>query len=320
MVQLFLKQWFLIALLLVLVLGMWRAPELSAIAEQDAVRDAAAALVLFLLAWPLEFRTMWQSLSRPGPPLLAVAISFGILPCFAWGTSLLLSEEMAPGLLVAAVAPSTLASAAVWTRRAGGNDAVAVLVTIITNSICFLVTPLWLLILTGQRVNAPELSLTRMTGHLSLLVVLPMVLAQLTRWLPAIRNWTTRQKVLLSGLAQCGIFYMVFLGAIQTGLRLRETAGQPPLVWDLCSMLPAVLVVHLAMFWTGIRLASWLRFSPEDQIAVGFAGSQKTLMVGLVVAMSLEITILPMVSYHVLQLLADTVIADRYRRYQRLSG
>ena len=51
-----------------------------------------------------------------------------------------------------------------------------------------------------------------------------------------------------------------------------------------------------------------------DQIAVGIAGSQKTLMVGLQVGMDLHVSILPMVVYHVGQLFLDTVIADRIRR------
>ena len=54
-------------------------------------------------------------------------------------------------MIVAATAPCTLASAAVWTRRAGGNDAVAILVTFITNATCFLVTPFWLILMTRDR-------------------------------------------------------------------------------------------------------------------------------------------------------------------------
>jgi sodium/bile acid cotransporter 7 len=56
-----------------------------------------------------------------------------------------------------------------------------------------------------------------------------------------------------------------------------------------------------------------MRLSREDAIAVGFAGSQKSCMVGLEVCAQLDVTVLPMVAYHVGQLLADTVIADRFR-------
>ena len=46
--------------------------------------------------------------------------------------------------------------------------------------------------------------------------------------------------------------------------------------------------------------------------AVGFAGSQKTLMVGLTLAIEYfpQAPILPVVAYHVCQLLVDTLVAD----------
>ena len=67
------------------------------------------------------------------------------------------------------------------------------------------------------------------------------------------------------------------------------------------------------MLTTGVVIGKFLRFTREDQIAVAFAGSQKTLTVGLLVAMALQVSILPMVWYHVSQLFIDTLIADRFR-------
>jgi sodium/bile acid cotransporter 7 len=57
-----------------------------------------------------------------------------------------------------------------------------------------------------------------------------------------------------------------------------------------------------------------MRMTREDRIAVGISGSQKTLMVGLQVAIASQLLILPMVVYHVGQLIVDTIIADRWRR------
>lgn len=309
----FQRHWFLIALLAVLLVGILGAPKLKAVSEQKLLRSCLVAGVLFVMALPLQLQAMWRALLRPGPPVLAVAINFGLLPLFAWLVSQGLSREMGLGLLVAATTPSTLASAAVWTRRAGGNDAVAILVTIITNSACCIVTPLWLVLLTGEVIDSPELNLSRMTSRLGLLVLLPMVIAQALRVFPGVAETATARKPVLSTIAQCGILSMVMLGAIGTGLRLRAAASEGLLIWDLAAMLAAVALVHLAMLWLGDRLSRLLGFAREDRIAVAFAGSQKTLLVGLLVAVSLQVTILPMVTYHVFQLIADTVIADRYR-------
>lgn len=319
MKQFLISRWFLIGLVAVLAIGMCLAQQLKPVigislpGTSVPLRDAIVATVLFLMAFPLEASAMWRAMKRPWPPLLAVGVTFGLLPLLAWGVSFGLTEDLSGGLLVAAATPCTLASASVWTRRAGGNDAVSILVTIITNLLCFVVTPLWLLVMTGQTVDSPELSLEKMSLKLGILVVLPMMLAQLLRLNSDIAGWATYQKKMLSVLAQCGLLSMVLFGAVRTGLDLRDSS-QPSLgLLDVVAMLAAVCFVHTAMLCIGVQLAKAMRFSREDQIAVAFAGSQKTLMVGLLMAISLQVSILPMVAYHVCQLFIDTLIADRYR-------
>jgi sodium/bile acid cotransporter 7 len=297
-----------------LVVGIRQAESLQWIAGQNWLRDSIVAAVMFCMSLPLEARDMWQSLRKPGPPLLAIGITYGALPVFAWILSRMLEDDLGAGLLVAAATPCTMASASVWTRRAGGNDAVATLVTIVTNSTCFFVTPLWLVVLTGKTAGFenPDLGFAKMTIQLGLLVVLPIVLAQIFRRRTAVAEMATRNKIYFGVLAQCGILGMVLLGAIKTGLRLNEQSNAISAV-EFVMMLIAVVVVHLSMFWLGVVLARGCGFSRADQIAVGFSGSQKTLMVGLLMALTLKVSVLPMVAYHCLQLFLDTLIADAYR-------
>ncbi|MBC8355784.1 MAG: bile acid:sodium symporter [Planctomycetes bacterium] len=319
MKQFLIQRWFLVALVAVLATGICLAGQLQPLTAfalpgtSIPLRSAIVATVLFLMAFPLEASAMWQAMRRPWPPLLAVAVNFGLLPLFAWGISFGLNADLAGGLLVAAATPCTLASASVWTRRAGGNDAVSILVTITTNLMCFIVTPLWLLAMTGERVSSPELSLEKMALKLGLLVVLPMTAAQLFRLHKPLAIWATREKRMLSVLAQCGLLLMVMFGAIRTGIGFSDPTQTQSSIFDLLAMLAAVCLVHTVMLFVGVFLAKMARFSREDQIAVAFAGSQKTLMVGLLMAISLQVSILPMVTYHVSQLFIDTLIADRFR-------
>lgn len=310
------SRWFLLALAVALGLGMTLAPALQPLASSAAVRNCIVATVLFLMALPLQASAMWQAMKRPLAPLLAVAISYGLLPLVAWGVSFGLAPEFGPGLLVAAATPCTLASASVWTRRAGGNDSAAILVTIITNLTCFVVTPLWLVAMTGVKPDSEALQLATMVEQLGLLVVLPMALAQLLRLIRPVGDWATRGRVTLGVLAQCGILSMIFIGAIQTGLRLSSDS-RPLLLSKVVVMIAAVMAVHLSMLAAGFALARFVGLSREDQIAVGFAGSQKTLMVGLKLSLDLQYSILPIVVYHVGQLLVDTLIADRLKSMPR---
>lgn len=314
--QFLVDRWFLVALALALGLGIGLHDWLSPLTHVPELRQTIVVVVMFLMALPLEAGAVWETLRRPWASLLATTVNYGFLPLFAWALSLALwhsgtlGDNMVRGILVAAAVPCTLASASVWTRRAGGNDAVAMMVTVITNLLCFIVTPAWLWLTIG---DIPQFSPLAVLTKLGLLVVLPMVLAQLLRQLSSIGPWATQHKTPLSVASQCGILFTVFLGAIGTGVKLAGSSLSS--IWlELCVMIAVVLCAHIGTLLVGIRLARWTRLSRGDSIAVGIAGSQKTVMVGLEVSAQLGVTLLPMVAFHVGQLLADTAIADRLQK------
>jgi sodium/bile acid cotransporter 7 len=209
-------------------------------------------------------------------------VNFGLLPLAAWGLSLVLRDDTAAGLLVAAATPCTLASAAVWTRRAGGNDSAALVVTLLTNALCFLMTPLWLKLTLGTRAQGITIDASEMVSDLAMLVVLPMAAGQLARIYRPLGSWATRRGKPLGVAAQCGILTMVLMGAIKTGQMLHNQPAEAVFAWwDWAAMIAVTLSLHLGMLACGIALAAGLHLPREDRIAVGIAGSQKTLMVGL---------------------------------------
>ena len=71
--------------------------------------------------------------------------------------------------------------------------------------------------------------------------------------------------------------------------------------------------VHCCVFWLGMKIAKAIKLPRADQIAVGFAGSQKTLVIGLSTSISLGFSMLPILMYHVMQLVIGTVLVDRMR-------
>ena len=162
-----------------------------------------------------------------------------------------------------------------------------------------------------------ELQLSEMISKLGLLVVLPMTLAQLMRLSPRVARWSTARKRQLSTLAQCGILSMVLIGAVNAERNLaatdwRETVG----ALDLFAMVLVALLLHMLVLAIGFGLAKATRMTRANCIAVAFSGSQKTLMVGLSIALRYYggLTILPMVAYHVGQLILDTLVADVFRQ------
>ena len=309
------RQWFLIALILVLVVGITFPAVFQAVTTWKLARNVIVAGVLFLTSLPLETKSIKQSLRHPAAAVLAVIINYGVLPAVAVGIAQFMSRDWATGFVVAAAAPCTVASAAVWTRRAGGNDVIAVMTTVVTNGLCFVITPFWLSLTDGvQNVSISPLAMTR---KLAVLVFLPMLLGQVLRSNSRVAIWSSSNKRMLGTLAQSGLLAIVFVGAVHCGLHLQgvDWSGAGFLM-GFAAMLFAAAALHTLMLVLGQVAGKAIGLRRPDWIAVGFAGSQKTLMIGLQIALMVGggLTILPMVSYHMLQLLIDTVVADRLKR------
>jgi sodium/bile acid cotransporter 7 len=278
-------------------------------------QDPMVASVLLVMSVSLETGAMWGAVRRPTAAALAAAVNLGIVPPLAWLAGRLLERSLAEGMIVAAVVPCTQASAAVWTRRAGGNDAIAVLTTMTTSLACFVVTPAWLTLLVG-RTGSAEQSFGALVLRLALVVVAPILAGQLLRALAPVRQWATMHARGLSMYAQAGIIAMVFVGAVECGKQMaRLEEGLAPLAGHIALMAALVAVVHTAAWFAGFRAGRLLGLPLADRIGVAFASSQKTLMIGLAIAIDFGgLAVLPMVAYHFEQLLIDTMLADRLRR------
>jgi sodium/bile acid cotransporter 7 len=109
---------------------------------------------------------------------------------------------------------------------------------------------------------------------------------------------------------------MVFVGAVECGRRLSAADGAAITAADIAILISAVIGVHIALLIIGFGLAWAFGIAREDTIAVAFAGSQKTLMVGAYLASAVSpLAILPMVAYHATQLVIDTLVADWLRNH-----
>ena len=307
---------FLLLLACTLFFGFLLAEALRPIAELEWLKWAIVLVTMFAMAWPLQFGALKRAVMSPTPAMLAVFVNFVIVPFIAWPVSKLFSPEIAVGIMVACCGPTTLATGPVWTRRAGGDDNVAMLVTILCNGLCFIVTPLLIFGLTGN--ETPQELFYSTVQKLLLFVVLPIFFAQILRLENRSATWVTRNKSLFGKIAQAGVLFMTTLGAVQTGLRMQASENSTPqtaeAIFELGFMLVAVLTIHVGGFFSALFLARRFQLSPDKQIAVGISGSQKTMMVGLSIAINLGVSILPMIAYHALQLVVDTFFADRHRR------
>jgi len=304
------QNWFLILLVAALVVGNVFHDMLAALAAVVGVKDVIVFVVMLMTALPLELKQFVQVVKRPAGPLIASSINMFLIPlaCYLGGW-IWLDKPTFLGLLSVGATPCTLASAAVWTRKANGNDAIALAVTVITNATCFLVTPALILWLAGSFL---EMDTWKFATRLGVLVVLPLLLAQVARGSSWIADLATSQKTTLGCLSQLGILSIVFLSSIMMGGRIQS--GELQLgVWQIISVVCVCSGIHVAALFGGYYSAIILNFSLPDAIAIGLSSSQKTLMVGILISVDLGFSILPIIVYHSCQLIIDTLFAQKFK-------
>lgn len=310
------KHWFLITLGLVVAGGAFAPQALQPVA--DRVKSQTVVItVMFLMSLTLDLSHIVAALKQPGKVFLGVVLGFTLAPLGGWLAALYFwgrVPDFSVGTLIIAAMPCTLASATIWTRLAGGNEALSLLCTVASNGLSFCITPALLVLTLGHSVS---LNPVEMLGKLFLTILLPVAAGQGVRGIAPLRGWATRHKLALSTASQCLILLMILSGVVKASLTARVQAGG--FAWlDFEGLVLAIALVHgLAVVGCWFVSGAFGATRP-DRLALIFAGSQKTLPAGLYVAGEFfpgyPLAPLPVLLYHALQLCMDSWIAARVRQ------
>jgi len=150
---------------------------------------------------------------------------------------------------------------------------------------------------------------------IALQILLPFAAGQIARL--RIGDWLRRHPLLTSAVDRGSILLVVYAAF---------SAGMAAGVWKLVSAvdLLAVLAIDTAMLGVVIlatTIASRLfRFSREDEIAIVFCGSKKSMASGMSMASillpghSVSLIVLPLMLFHQIQLFVCAMLARRYAK------
>jgi len=305
------RRWFLLLIILGIVVA-WFWP--AALHWTRHVQpQIVMALALFLSAWTLQSRRLYRALVWPVPALWALAISYGLLPALAWWSGPLLPiADFRIGLMISASVPCTLASAVLWTRMAGGDEATALLSTMLSTAMSWLATTAWLSLTTGSQVAIDTAGMMR---DLALILVLPVGIGQLARSAAPVARFADCFRRPIGVVSRLLILVIMFRAAHDVSTRL----GEESVVLGIVPVLQTgaiCLGVHLLALFGGVWSSRRLGFDRATQIGVGFSGSQKTLPVSLVLLdlyfPGYPLAVVPLLFYHAGQLIVDTFIAESW--------
>lgn len=217
---------------------------------------------------------------------------------------------IALGLLYLGTLPSTVQSATAYTSLAGGNVALSVVAAALINLLgVFVSIPLFSLLGGGAEAQLGAQGLAK----IFLILILPFSIGQLlqtraTGWIAENRGIVTWMDRLAIAIA----VYVAFSGAVEQGIWTRVSGVD----WAvLLALIAAFLGIGFALPWA---LGKALRFDRAERIAFMFAGAHKSLAMGAPLAAVLfppavaGLVLVPLLIYHLLQLVVSAPLASRF--------
>ncbi len=272
--------------------------------------DVGVIVVMFLGSLKLAPSRFREAMGRVDLLLMSLASVFVVAPTVSLGGAWLLgmnSSQEQLAVLICTAQASTLATAIVLTEVAGGDVALAMVVTVVNNSATVVLTPLVFRLAAGADVRVDHMA---MAGEMALKLVVPVLAAQVARiWLA---KWAARHKRKLSVASQLIILVYIYAGVGAAGTRLEGAAGA------LLSVSVLVVALHAVMLIVNGVVARVAIRSPESRTAFIICSSQKTLPAAILVWKSyfpaLPLGPLVAVAYHMLQLVVDSLMAPDFLR------
>ena len=284
----------------------------------NLVVKLAIGLLFFLHGAKLSREAVVAGLTHWRLHLLILAFTFVMFPVLGLLVSKLglLPPTLAAGILFLCCLPSTVQSSIAFTSIARGNVAAAVVAASASNLFGIFITPLLVGLLMHTQGGAT--GGWKSVQDIVVQLLLPFVAGQLAR--PLVSGWIGKHKQLVGYVDRGSILlvvYAAFSEAVVGGIWHRISLLQLIVLLAVCGVLLAIVLTATTF---GARA---LGFSPEDERAITFCGSKKSLATGVPMANILfpgptaGILVLPLMIFHQIQLMACSVIAQHYAKKAR---
>ncbi|MDB5561852.1 MAG: hypothetical protein JWN11_1270 [Hyphomicrobiales bacterium] len=280
------------------------------------VGDWAIAFLFFLYGARLKPSAIIGGLTNWKLQLLVFLSTFVLFPLLGVGLVFALQSvlpaELLQGLLFLCLVPSTVQSSIAFTAIARGNVPAAICAATLSNMVGVFITPalVALLLHVGGASIGPQALL-----DIAIQLLLPFVLGQVAR--PWLEGFLTKHRARLA-LYDRGTVLLIVYSAFSAGV----VAG----VWNNTSVqsLIGIAIVDVALLMFVLAFTTYssrlLGFSKEDEIAIVFCGTKKSIASGIPMASALfaghgvSLIVLPLMLFHQAQLFACAIIAQRYAR------
>lgn len=283
--------------------------------------NVAIFLLFFLYGSRIAPSEALRGLAHWRLHLVILAFTFIMFPLVGLAlrplSGTLLSPQLYSGLLFICLVPSTVQSSIAFTSIARGNVAGAIVSASVSNLLGVFITPALVVVLMAGANGQVGLDQIR---DIVVQLLLPFMIGQLLqRW---VGGFIKAHKAPLK-LVDRGVIVLVVYAAFSQGMSehmwSKVTGGQLAALVAVCL---ALLALMLTVTWF---VPKRMGFSRRDNIAIQFCGTKKSLATGLPMAQVLfagsgvGLLVLPLMIFHQAQLMACSVLAQRYARTEEAS-
>ena len=299
------RYWFLAGLILLIPVGILAPDAGIKIKDSGWVIPVFVGVMLCIAGFTMDTSNLIKQATNFRALLPVLGSIYVFSPIAAFGLAKLFAptgnEDFLPAMMIMAAQAGSLASAIALTMLSGGNREFALICTVMSNGITFLLTPIILKISIGADV---AFQVGEMMLRMVYMVLIPIIAGQILR--KFLWDKTEFIRPVIRIMPQFIILMFVYTGFASGAVQLQNEAGLVLRFLAACALLHLFLL-GLNTFISGLLGCKW-----PERTAMILSGSQKTLPNGIYVwnnfFPSNPYGAIPLVLYHLFQLVVDTLL------------
>lgn len=303
------KQWFFVGIAAIIALA-FSMPDIGRWVRTYSILNIGISLAFFITGLTLETSSIAGHLKHFKPPVAAMISSLLLFPLLSWLLATpSLPAEFVIGVCIIATAPVTVASGTVMTAIGRGNVTLSLFICVLGNFLALFTIPFSLSLLISIETNI-ELPVFKMLYGLFTTILVPTVLGQLIR--PFIKNKLEPYKRIFSIFQQIVVLLIIFNAVASSTDKIIQTGVSVILVGGF------MFILHSIILAMNYGISKSIRLDRASTVAFTIHTSQKTLTVSYLVwaeyfAADYPMALIPGILYHLIQMIMDTVVAERFR-------
>jgi sodium/bile acid cotransporter 7 len=304
------RYWFFGGIILA-VLGGFVFRDLHGWLRKYEILTIGIFIAFFFTGLTLDTSYLSTQLLELKAPLAAMISSLILIPLLSWLLARsVFSLEYVLGVCIIATAPVTMFSGTVMTALGRGNVPLSLLICVLGNFIGVFTVPvsLKLLVEAGGDINLPVL---KMLLSLVITVLVPIALGMLAQ--PPLTAFRSRYGQAFSVFQQCIVLLIILSAVAGSGDNIHAAGASLPLLLAFIVALRALILIM------NFGISKAIGLDRPSTTAFTIHTSQKTLAVSYLVwsgyfASQYPLALIPGIVYHLIQMIMDTFVAERFRK------